>query len=489
VLKNNICNGQNMKISLKFPREPNEARGFFMYVTYSRQEIEVNRKSYEMMYDASHHLVKLDPVMDWDFVSKQLEVFYPHCIGRPTKDPIVLVKILLIQYLEGFRSVRFTCNQVKQNATYRWFLGISPQEKIPDHSTISKFLSQRLQNAAFWEELFHHCLRLIHKEGFIANETWVADETELKANANKRVREIKIEEKIIEEKEEDLTLINERRARHGKKPLPAKGPKVEEKRTNISPVDPDARLSVKHDERGRFAYFEHRIVDSLHNFIIATDVTAANISGHRKLIGQVDQLKLIFGQYAKEMALDSGYYNAYLARRLFERDFFVYMSYRRFSTKDHPQCRRYQFKQVNEDLYACPCGVPFYYKTTNRQGYHEFKPPKGSCLSCPFAKKENEDRVLRISIHQEIYDQLREQRLSVRGKILRSVRPATVELSFAHSKELHGLRYARYRGVQKVKTQVLMTAIIQNLKKWTKLRSLKQIGLHLTYQIIEESTL
>ena len=68
----------------------------------------------------------------------------------------------------------------------------------PDRSTISKFLSQRLQNAVFWEELFHHCLRLIYEEGFIANETWVADETELKANANKRVREIKIEEKIME---------------------------------------------------------------------------------------------------------------------------------------------------------------------------------------------------------------------------------------------------------------------------------------------------
>ncbi|OOR21859.1 transposase [Bacillus cereus] len=112
-----------------------------------------------------------------------------------------------------------------------------------------------------------------------------------------------------------------------------------------------------------------------------------------------------------------------------------------------------------------------------------------SCQFCPFAKKENQDRVLRISIHQDIYDQLREQRLSMRGKILRSVRPSTVELSFAHSKELHGLHYARYRGVQKVKSQVLMTAIIQNLKKWTKLRSLKQVGLHLTHQIIEETTL
>ena len=217
-------------------------------------------------------------------------------------------------------------------------------------------------------------------------------------------------------------------------------------------------------------------------------VTAANVPGHRKLIGQVDQLKRVFGQYAKEMALDSGYYNAYLARRLFERDFFVYMSYRRFSTKDHPQCRRYQFKQVNEDLYACPCGVPFYYKTTNRQGYRRNETGQRKLLILPFCEKENEDRVLRISIHQEIYDQLREQRLSLRGKILRSVRPATVELSFAH-KELHGLRYARYRGVQTVKIQVLMTAIIQNLKKWTKLRSLKQIGLHLTHQIIEESTL
>jgi Transposase DDE domain len=148
--------------------------------------------------------------------------------------------------------------------------------------------------------------------------------------------------------------------------------------------------------------------------------------------------------------------------------------------KEHPKCRRYQFKQVNEDLYACPCGVPFYYKTTDLQGYYEFKPPKGSWQFCPFAKKENEDRILRISIQQEIYDHLREQHLSLKGKILHSVRPATVELSFM-------LCTARYCGGQKVKIQVLMTAIIQNLKKWTKLRLLQQIGLQLTYQIIEET--
>ena len=116
----------------------------------------------------------------------------------------------------------------------------------------------------------------------------------------------------MEEKVEDLRLINEHRAHHGKKSLQAKGPQVEEKQINNSPVDPDSRLSVKHDERGRFAYFEHRIVDSLHNFIIATDVTAANVPGQRKLIGQIGQLKGLFGHYTKEMALDLGYYNASL---------------------------------------------------------------------------------------------------------------------------------------------------------------------------------
>ncbi|MFB7142754.1 transposase [Gottfriedia sp. NPDC056225] len=122
------------------------------------------------------------------------------------------------------------------------------------------------------------------------------------------------------------------------------------------------------------------------------------------------------------------------------------MSHRRFPNNEHKECRKTHFQKVNEDLYTCPCGVPFRYKTTTRHGYHEFKPDKGSCFNCPFAK--NDDRVLRISVNQPIYDKLREQRLSTRGKILKSVRPSTVELSFAQSKELHGLRYARYRRVQ-----------------------------------------
>lgn len=458
-----------------------------MLFSHTPNEVKQNRAIYVNSYDPSHELVGIDNVMNWYHLFEKLKKYYPKQNGRPSVDPIILVKILMIQNLEGFRSVRLTCKQVQQNMTYRCFLGISPFKKIPDHSIISRFLSERLGGPSFWLDLFNNHLQLIDREGFLSHETWAADETELKANANKRLREAEEMVIVVEEDEEDLKFINEFRNRNGKKPLKAKEAKKIIKRRIKSPVDPDSALSEKHDERGRFAYFEHRIVDTLHNFIIATEVTAANVPGHKILLSQLDSVRDLFGRYSNEIALDAGYHKAKLAKGLFERKVFTYISYRRPSTKEHPQCRRIKFRKVNENLYSCPCGVPFYYKTTTRQGYHEFKPLKGSCSGCPFAKKTGEDRVLRISIHQGIYDQLHEQRLLYRGKILKSVRPSTIELSFAHSKELHGLRYARYRGAQKVKTQVLMTAIIQNLKKWTKLRSLQNIGLHLTYKIIEDS--
>ena len=487
LLIKSLVNGQNGKNFIKSPQIHYIRGGFFMLFSYTSQEVAQNRAFYLNAYDSSHPLVEIDKVMNWYSLFEKLKKFYPKQIGRPSVDPIIMVKILMIQYLEGFRSVRFTCKQARQNMTYRWFLGISPFQKVPNHSTISRFLSERLGGPSFWRSLFHDHLLLIDQEGFLAHETWTADETELKANANKRIRVVEDVEKILEQDEEDLKIINQFRNRYGKKQLKPKEAKKIIKRTNRSPVDPDSALSVKHDERGRFAFFEHRVVDTLHNFIIGTEVTAANVPGHQILLSQLDSIRNLFGRYSNEIALDSGYYKAKLAKGLFDRKIFTYISYRRPSSKEHPQCRRTKFQKVKEDLYSCPCGVPFYYQTTTRQGYHEFKPTKGGCNGCPFAKKPGEDRILRISIHQEVYDKLHEQRLSYRGKILKLVRPATIELSFAHSKELHGLRYARYRGVSKVMTQVLMTAIIQNLKKWTKLRSLQNIGLHLTYKIIEDS--
>jgi transposase len=121
-----------------------------MLFSYSPREVEQNRKFYRHMYDSSHQLVRIDRVVNWYDIYEKLKKYYPEQTGRPSVDPILLVKILMIQSLEGFRSVRFPCIQIKPNATYRWFLGIPPFKKLPDHSTISRFLWERLGGPKFW---------------------------------------------------------------------------------------------------------------------------------------------------------------------------------------------------------------------------------------------------------------------------------------------------------------------------------------------------
>ncbi|WP_041637618.1 IS1182 family transposase [Anoxybacillus flavithermus] len=451
-----------------------------MYFSFSKLDLQKKRQAYKTMYDRNHLLVKIDKVMDWNYVYSLLKPFYSENTGRPSIDPLVFVKILIIQYVEGFRSVRFTCKQIQQHITYRWFLGLSMDDSVPCHSSVSKFLRHRV-DPTVWEALFDHVLLQIQKEGFLSPETWAADETELKANANKRKR-VKVVQTVIEKEDEDvLQLLNEKRLQHGKKPLPPKPPKEVEKEIICSTTDPDAGLSVKHDPRGLFAFHDHRIVETMHNFILDAHVTSANVLGHRVLMERIERVEQRIGYVPEEIALDAGYYNARLGRELENKGIGAYVSYRRFHRKEHPNCRSIHFRLVEEDVYVCPCGVKFTYSTSTRAGYHEYKPSvKGSCTGCPAARGKG-DRVLRISVHQEVYEQMRKRRLSLRGKVLRLVRPATIERSFAESKELHGLRFARYRGVQYVQIQVWITAMIQNLKKWIKLRSLQSQGIDLTY--------
>ncbi len=189
------------------------------------------------MYDKRHLLVQIDKVMDWDYVYSLLKPFYSEDKGRPSLDPLMLVKILIIQYVEGFRSVRFTCKQIDQHLTYRWFLGLSMDDSAPCHSSVSKFLRHRVDQNV-WETLFEYVLLQIKKEGFLSPETWAADETELKANANKRKR-VKVVRKVVEKEDEYvLQLVNKKRLQHGKKPLDPKSPKEVEKEVICSTTDP-----------------------------------------------------------------------------------------------------------------------------------------------------------------------------------------------------------------------------------------------------------
>lgn len=135
-----------------------------------------------------------------------------------------------------------------------------------------------------------------------------------KANTNKQKRIQVIQTMVVKEDEGVLQLVNEKRQHHGKKPFAPKAEKLATKRMICSTTDPDAELSVKHDPRGLFAFHDHRIVDTLHHFILDAYVTAATVPGHRILMGRIERVEHQVGYSLKEIVLDAGYDNARLAR-------------------------------------------------------------------------------------------------------------------------------------------------------------------------------
>lgn len=145
------------------------------------------------------------------------------------------------------------------------------------------------------------------------------------------------------------------------------------------------------------------------------------------------------------------------------------IGHRRFKSTKHGLPKSKFSFDPEANVYYCPGGQVLTYRTTNREGYREYKNNPGGCLSCPFFGKcttaNNAQKTITRHVWEDDRERLREYRLSEWGKETYKRRKETIERSFADAKELHGLRYARMRGINRVREQCLMTAAAQNIKK------------------------
>ena len=167
-----------------------------------------------------NHLVrKIENVIDFSFIYDKVKDLYSP-LGAPSIDPVVLIKIVLIQYLFGIPSMRQTIREIEVNVAYRWFLGYSLTEKIPHFSTFNKNYERRFKNTDLFESIFREILARATKCGFVDSSNIYIDSTHIKASANKKKYtkvEVDIQAKHYQEKLEKE--INEDRVKHGKSPL------------------------------------------------------------------------------------------------------------------------------------------------------------------------------------------------------------------------------------------------------------------------------
>ena len=218
-----------------------------------------------------------------------------------------------------------------------------------------------------------------------------------------------------------------------------------------------------------FFFLDHRTVDGKFNIITDTHVTAANIHDSIPYLERLDHQRNKFDFKVESVGLDAGYFTPHICKGLEDRDIFGAISYRRSNhLKGYFYKREYKYDK-NQDNYTCPEGQQLKYQTTDRTGYRKYVSNPDVCLHCPSLKKctksQNHQKVITRHVWADSVDRANQNRLTPDGKQIYKRRKETIERSFADSKQLHGLRYARFRGLEKVKNQCLLTAACQNMKK------------------------
>jgi len=431
----------------------------------------------EELVPADHLLRKINRFIDFDFIRPATQHLYCADNGRPAIDPVVLFKMLFIGYLFGVRSERQLMREIQVNVAYRWFVDLSLTDKVPDASTISQNRRRRFAGTDIEQVIFDGIVEQAIAHGLIGGEVLHTDSTHLKANANKNRFEVhQVAQKPVDYLAELNAAIDEDRKEHGKRPLAAKSATPDVKETKVSRTDPDSGYMTRDGKPQGFFYLDHRTVDGKHAIITDTFVTPGNVHDSRPYLARLDRQCERFKLTPLAVALDAGYHTPAICKGLEERDLYGVIGYRRPNHKPGYFYKRQFTYDAEREGYICPNGQFLPYCTTNRHGYREYKSNPQQCRDCPLrdqcTQSRNHTKVVVRHVWEAAKERIDAHRLTPAGKKIYARRKETVERSFADAKQLHGHRYARFRGLSKVQAQCLLAAACQNMKKIARLLAL-----------------
>ncbi|RJS59936.1 IS1182 family transposase [Bacillus sp. PK3_68] len=437
------------------------------------QRNQIEMIALDQLVPENHLVRKMEAAMDFSFIYDLVEGLYAE-VGCPSIDPIILIKLIFIQYAFGIRSIRKTIEEVETNMAYRWFLGYGFHDKVPHFSTFGKNYERRFKDTDLFEQIFYRILKIAAEKKLISAEHVFVDSTHVKASANKRKFEKKMVRKETRAYQERLQEeINQDREDHGKKPFPPdKFDKEETKEIKESTTDPDSGYYVKDERTKQFAYSFHAAADRK-GFVIGTMVTPSNTHDSQILEPLMEKVIEKVGK-PKAVGADGAYKTPAIASYLMENGMTPALPYTRPRTKEGFFRKHDYVYDEHFDCYLCPAGEVLNYSTTNKEGYREYRSPKQVCTSCPFLAKCTESRDHQKVVTRHIWQKYMEEADHLRHheevKAIYAERKETIERVFADAKEKHGMRWTTLRGLKKLSMQAMLTFAAMNLKKmasWT----------------------
>ena len=453
----------------------------------------------ESLVPAEHLLRKIDAAINWNKLYDMVEPLYCEDNGRPSIDPVVLFKMVLIQHLYGLPSLRRAAEEVRANIYYRWFLGYRLQEETPHFSTISYNFKHRFTPETV-NQIFDWILSEIAEAGYLYTHTVFVDGTHIKANANnKKVVKEEVEVEAKRYAEELMEEVNADRIAHGKKPFATEGEETDEKEDNDPPstpkkkrdntskkklkkrkkeakkkpvtkstTDPDAGMFVKGDHKKQMAYEAHTACNQ-HGYVLEVEVTPGNVHDSVAFDDVYDKLVEKHPE-VDTVVVDSAYKTPHICKKVFDDGRLLYAPYKRPQTmKGGHEWWKYVYDEYY-DCIICPEYQVLKYSTTNRDGYREYKSNPQTCANCPTRAlcTRNKDFIKTVTQHiwKPYVDMAEELRYTDRHKRYYKMRKETIERVFADAKEKHGMRYTRYTGLAQVTNWVKLKFAAMNLKKF-----------------------
>lgn len=417
-----------------------------------------------------HLLRKIDKVIDFDDIYDMVEHLYCNDNGRPAVDPVILVKIVLIQHIFGIKSLRQTVKEIDMNIAYRWFLGYDISTKIPHFATVSYAFATRFPSEVF-EEIFTWILDAAVAKRFVDAQTIFIDATHIKANANKKKNRKELAKRTARVYDQQLREeIDADRKANSKKPLKNHDDDDNDGETReitVSTTDPDCGLFHKGEHKVEFAYTTHVACDK-HNFVLDCEVTPGNVHDSTVFDEIYDKVIEAFEE-VETVAVDAGYKTPWICKKVQDDGRNLSTAYKR------PMSKRGFFRSydyVYDEYYncvICPNNQVLKYSTTNRDGYREFKSNPSICKACPCRNKCTESKTCQKVVIKHIWDKYvdaaEDFRHSAAGRVSYGLRSQTIERVFADAKEKHSMRYTLLKGLERVRNWVRLKFAAMNLKK------------------------
>lgn len=438
-----------------------------------KKEVE-NRQAVEMLctdmlVPQDYLLRKIDMAVDFKRIYGLVGELYSSDNGRPSVDPVVLFKMVLIQHLFGIRSLRQTVKEIELNIGYRWFLGYTMNQSIPHFATVSYAFCQRF-SVEVVEQVFRWILEEAANANLIEPDVVFIDATHIKARANlhKNVKAA-IPQAAKQYGRQLMEEVNREREEHGKKPFdePPQGKEAETRIATVSTSDPESGLFHKGEHKKCFAYGAHTVCDR-NNFILEVDVRPGNIHDSVVFDSLYARLKEHYPQ-VEVLTMDAGYKTPWICKQIFDDGRIPSLPYRRPMTK---KGNLPWYEYVYDEYYdciLCPQNTVLEYATTNREGYQEYKSKPAVCKHCSelgrcTASRSHQKVVLR-HVWQDYMERAEDVRHSPLGRETYGLRSETIERVFADAKEKHAMRYTHHCGLQAVSKWVKLKFAAMNLKK------------------------